>query len=523
MDTGSALGAKLLSLSSPLALAVLSVLLLVTVPSAAQQPTQGTHAIETIRVTQGSNDQQSAEGKRRLESISSVLIAAGLTVVNKEDADAALNINWGEMSVSFSPAPNWAPLGSTHHVGVKMSGSFSLTSKASTLYSGSFEGVNSCFVNIADKNALAACLDGTERLANVGAKLEAMVIELWPHRAALLALTRAANEADRTKAIGELKQRLAGPDGASLLAPLVNMLRATSPWQRQTAVRAIVELKDPRTVDLLLRALEDPDPALQGGAATVLGQLGDRRAAPPLIDLLQKGSPEIQERAAEALGSLGVADAVEPLIKSLEEGSPGVRVAAARALGRVKDPRGRQPLIAALEKGQPELRQAAAMGLGELADSAAVAPLISPLRDESAETRAAAAIALGKIGDKAAVEPLLARLGDTSDDVRAAAAIGLGRLGGGGPQLVSLLTDSSPKVRAAAAESLGQIALPEAVKPLAKVLDKDKDAGVRIAAAKALGRFETDEATKALNKAMKDRSAEVREAVSRSLKKTGGK
>jgi HEAT repeat protein len=523
MHTGSALWAKLLSLSSPVALAVLSFLLLVSVPSAAQQPTQRTHAIETIRVIQGSNDQQSAEGRRRLENVTNVLIAAGLTVVNKEDADAMLSINWGDMSVSFSPAPNWAPMGTTHHVGVKMNGSFSLTSKASTLYSGSFEGVNSCFVNIADKNALAACLDKTESLANVGAKLEGMVTELWPHRGALLALTRTASEADRAKAIEELNQRLASPEGSSLVAPLVNMLRATSPTLRQTAMRAIVELKDPRTVDLLLRALEDPDPALQGGAATVLGQLGDRRAALPLIQLLRSGSPEIQERAAEALGSLGVADAVEPLIKSLEDGSPGVQVAAAKALGRLKDPRGRQSLLAALEKGQPDLRPAAAMGLGELADSAAVAPLISALRDESAETRAAAAIALGKIGDKAAVEPLLARLGDTSADVRAASAIGLGRLSGGGPQLVPLLNDSSPKVRAAAAESLGQIALPEAVKPLAKVLDKDKDVSVRIAAAKALGRFETEEATKALNKAMKDRSTEVREAVSRSLKKTGGR
>ena len=89
--------------------------------------------------------------------------------------------------------------------------------------------------------------------------------------------------------------------------------------------------------------------------------------------------------------------------------------------------------------------------------------------------------------------------------------------------MIPLLNDSSPKVRAAAAESLGQIALPEAVKPLAKVLDKDKDVTVRIAAARALGRFETEDATKALNKAMKDRSNEVREAVAGSLKKPGGR
>ena len=496
-----------------LALAVLAP----TIPAAAQQPGKAARPPETVRVVMESNTQV-------LDDIRNVLTGAGLIVVDKEDADATLKVDWGHASVSLTNAPDWAPMGSTHHLGVEEHGSFDLTSKDASLYAGTFKGVNSCFINMADNKAMEECIEQARRRTDLRSGLEGMVKELWPDRMALLALARAESEADRASAMGDLKQRLASPQGAALLAPLVNMLRAPSPKLRESAVKAVVALKDPRLVDLLLPALQDRDSALQGGAASVLGQLGDPKAAAPLVVLLQKGSPGGQEQAAEALGSLGAPEGVGPLISALDGGSLGVQAAAAKALGRLKDPRARKPLLAALAEAHPDVRRAAATALGDMADPGAVAPLVAALRDESAGTRVAAATALGKIGDKAAVEPLLACLKDSSSDMRAAAATGLGRLGGAsnGQHLLPLLGDSSPEVRAAAAESLGQIKPPEALKPLTKALQSDKAIEVRIAAAKALGRFDAPEAAKALKKAAKDKSPEVREAVAQSLKTTGG-
>ena len=421
-------------------------------------------ALDQIRVVQisaGKPDEKGGADQTWAQAASGVLTLAGFDVTRtaEEPADATLEISPGQASISLSPAPNWAPIGSTHHMGVKTQGSLSLRGKHSVLYSGVFEGVSSCFLNPVNKKAIEDCLDGAMRPAHVSSKVKAMVVELWPDRGAVLAALQPANEEERSQGLRSLKEMIGGNRGAWIAPALVSSLRHPAAAVRENALKTLVELKDPRTPALLLAALESKDSILQGGAARALGRMGEPRAKQPLMLLLDKGAPDAQEGAAEALGQMGAREAVEHLMAGLASPSAGVQIASVRALGKLKDPRAVPLLTSALQGGSPAMRQASAMALGEMGDPAAVDPLIAALSDSASAMRLAAATALGDIGDKKAIPPLLDHLRADSPDVRVAVAAGLGKFHDAslaGP-LIPLLKEKDPAIRKASSEALAQL------------------------------------------------------------------
>lgn len=112
---------------------------------------------------------------------------------------------------------------------------------------------------------------------------------------------------------------------------------------------ALSELRDGRSVPLLIDALGDRRRQVRWTAAMALGRIPDPRAAEPLIGLLNDRSqptrldgydqtPPAYAQAADALVAIGQA-AVEPLIAALRHDDPRIRGGAADVLGRIGDPR----------------------------------------------------------------------------------------------------------------------------------------------------------------------------------------
>jgi HEAT repeat protein len=215
---------------------------------------------------------------------------------------------------------------------------------------------------------------------------------------------------------------------------------------------------------------------------TSLTELKDIRS---LIRLLGHRNPEIQWKAAEALGRIG------------EEATPS--------------------LIAALNNRNVDIRLGAIEALGDIRDAAVVVPLIYHLSgEENAEIRWAIVLTLGEIGDTEAMNALRERLSDASKYVRYGTALSLEKL--------------NWKPRNAPEETLYLIALQkweripeigeEAIGPLVNALS-DEDSRIRARVVETLGALGNPRAEAACDKALADRSGEVRWKALLSLPKCG--
>jgi hypothetical protein len=122
---------------------------------------------------------------------------------------------------------------------------------------------------------------------------------------------------------------------------------------------------------------------------------------------------------------------VESLIQALHDQDPAVRGEAITLLADMQEESALAHLVRILLNDRDgEVRQSAAMALGDLADERAIGALIQALRDPDAGVRESAVDALGEIGTEEAVTRLRAVLKDEDQNVREAAANALKDLSG---------------------------------------------------------------------------------------------
>ena len=212
------------------------------------------------------------------------------------------------------------------------------------------------------------------------------------------------------------------------IAALAAALKDSDKDVRETALHALVQLRDPSVFEPLLTALKDASADVREHAAFGLGQMRDRRAVEPLTAALKDADADVRQQVVFALGQLRDPSTIDPLATALHDGSADVREQAAFALGQLRDRRAVEPLVSALKDEKPDVREQAAFALGQLRDPKAVEALVIALKDANADVREQAAFALGQLRDPRAIDGLTSALKDANASVRQQAAFALGQI-----------------------------------------------------------------------------------------------
>jgi HEAT repeat protein len=289
---------------------------------------------------------------------------------------------------------------------------------------------------------------------------------------------------------------------------------------RDMAISILAILKSERGTELLIKALQGPDPDYRGSVAVALRKIRSERAVEPLIRTLKHPDPQIRRDAANVLVMITSECVVESLIKALEDPAPEVRSEAVYALGGIKPEGVAESLIKALEDPALEVRSEAVYALGEIKPEGVADFLIKALQDPENKIRLRAAYALGKIKSEKAVEPLIKALQDPEDEVRWEAAYALGKIKSekAVEPLIKALQGPEDEVRRSAASALVEIKSEKAVEPLINAL-QDPKGGVRWWAAHALGETKSEKAVESLIKALQDPEGGVRWKAAYALRK----
>jgi HEAT repeat protein len=258
---------------------------------------------------------------------------------------------------------------------------------------------------------------------------------------------------------------------------LIATLNTGNSSARVAAAAALGEMNDTRSIDPLIRAMEDEEFDVEYQAAKALEKMG-KPVVEPLILALKDNNFNIRWEAADILGAIGDHSAADPLFEAIKDENSVVRTVSAKSLAKLGDLRAVDPLIELLKSDSAWDRADAADALGDLNDSRAVEPLISALEDEKGFVQESAAKALGKIRDVTAVEPLIQAIKHNSDyAVQEKARDALIDIGEPATDaLIVALNDSNKWVRYHAAYSLAYSNDARAIGPLEYALsDEDKD------------------------------------------------
>lgn len=83
--------------------------------------------------------------------------------------------------------------------------------------------------------------------------------------------------------------------------------------ERASAIRTLVQAKNPDVQGVLLEALNHPIADVRGHAVEGLGEIGDASAVPAICEALLSANWSVREAAVQALGEIGDASAVPAL------------------------------------------------------------------------------------------------------------------------------------------------------------------------------------------------------------------
>jgi HEAT repeat protein len=234
-------------------------------------------------------------------------------------------------------------------------------------------------------------------------------------RSVLPALEQAALREQEESTLGYLIvtiERLGGSTNDDLYERVLANALAADPDVRQTAVRNLGRLRNPRAIPVARAALEhDPHDRVRGEAALCLLMLGDQEAETRFVRLINSTDPELIGTGLEGLvllasrqdlrehGKLAPPDKnIVPRLRDLLRSwgtRHEIRQSAATALISVEDPEVFDMLAELLRSEEPADRQIGVVGLTELGDNAAIPLLADLVRDPDDRVRGAVAAAFG--------------------------------------------------------------------------------------------------------------------------------
>ncbi len=255
------------------------------------------------------------------------------------------------------------------------------------------------------------------------------------------------------------------------------------------ALEAVVKLRDPRLLELMLDRLANGDATARELARTWLHA---EAVADPvamrakMIELLASGEDAARHACVEIVLATGRAEDVLVDILMFSRNHVGwLRdriLETLRTFGDVVF----KPAVALLVHPDAEVRTAALVLAENFEDVRLLTPLCGMLKDEDWWLRITACDALGRLKDERAVPALVEALAD--DEARWAAIDALAAIGSASAlkPLAAILRDPRPEVRVEVVRAFGRFADPRLVTVLATLKEKDPSADVRGRAGEAL-------------------------------------
>jgi|GEM_PF-4445670 len=129
-------------------------------------------------------------------------------------------------------------------------------------------------------------------------------------------------------------------DGPSNLSKLIEDLAHSDKNIRKAAVEALGEIDSPHARESLVASLSHPDPTVRRTAIEIVGKKGLKEALSPLLKILEDENTGWEELTLviQALGDLRDPVSVEPLLKKMDRPHKGLREEIIRALRRIDSP-----------------------------------------------------------------------------------------------------------------------------------------------------------------------------------------
>lgn len=312
----------------------------------------------------------------------------------------------------------------------------------------------------------------------------------------LLAAVRSESDAATRRAVARAARDV---DPTTALDYFADLVRTdTDPAVRESVVRVLSETGGTRAENLVVEAIDDPNPDVAREAISAVRWFADERPVGGLLRRLADDDPAVRTAAADAFVELGAraahyhdgdelgpearARVVRALVDRLDDDNAAVRETVMEALGSQAHPESVMPLCAAYD--DEACRPDAVDALGRVGDPRAIPTVVAALDDASAAVRRRACRACARLGTAAGVRRLcrLAR-SDPELAVRVEAVDALGRVGDDRDAvfdaLEAVLDDDEADARWEAVTTLGRLDHPRARFVLRRAAEDDPDASVR--------------------------------------------
>jgi HEAT repeat protein len=176
-----------------------------------------------------------------------------------------------------------------------------------------------------------------------------------------------------------LRDRYRTPQTTQKLSDNVRKLQSEDPAERLEAIHGLGELNEPKAIEYLVGAANDPDMRIRIKAIDTLGQIKAKDSIPLLVQQLFMRDTDLgtKRRILVSLGKIGDDRATRPIIDFLSRDvDPSARGNAIFALGDIGDPAAITPLEAIANDGDPGLRGLAAEAVRKI--RARPAPSVVP-------------------------------------------------------------------------------------------------------------------------------------------------
>ena len=239
---------------------------------------------------------------------------------------------------------------------------------------------------------------------------------------------------------------------------LIPDLNSPDETTRRCAVEDLGDCGDEAAIELAVRALADPSPAVCEAALDTLARIGGIAVVQAVLPALRSERVRFRNAATVLLSELGET-AAEYLAGMTSDEDRDVRLFAIDTLTRIRSRTAETAIIRALKDPDINVAAAAAAALGEIGAVSAVPSLIAALTADS-WVRCSVAKSLGQIGGIEATTTLAALTGDVDELVVYAALLALTRMEDATARRVvfrGLVNHSNPVIRSAAAAALERL------------------------------------------------------------------